>query len=83
MPIKDELELAAKIVAVAVPSFSALKASVTYARDRSLLRRQSEALNKVDSCVERMSKLRENSDLFAIRCSVGCIRAASQARSGD
>src|SRR2546422_9504199 len=64
IPTKGQLEMAGTIIGVTAPALSGVRASVIYARDRSLQRRKSEALRKVDKCVKRMSKLGGNSELL-------------------
>jgi hypothetical protein len=79
MLIKDQLEFAGKVIAVAAPLLSALRASVAYAKDRSLEREKSDALKNIDTCVKRLARIRGNSDLVQLEALLdGYTRQVSQ-----
>jgi len=79
MLIKDQLEFAGKVIAIATPLLSALRASLAYAKDRSLQRKKSGVLKNVDTCVKRLTRIRGNSDLLQFGAlSDGYIQQVSQ-----
>jgi hypothetical protein len=69
IPIKDQLELVGKVVAVVGPAFAALKAIVIYAVDHSMDRKSSKTVEEIDAYLTRLTKLesREFRQLVALR----------------